>query len=360
MLIDGHLRAETQAPDALLPVLVLDVTEEEADKILLTFDPLGSMAEADSQRIRTLLQTVRSDDEAVRELLRRTAGDRLWEILHPEEVKEVEVAAVRANELRIKWRTEGGQLWQVGPHRIICGDCTSSDIVARLWSDGPLRSRMIWTDAPHGVDYANKNRNLNKRDDGNRIQKRMDNDDLSQAETGALFRGGLSVASQYCERGACVYASVPVGALLVYFIRALEQAGFGFRSTLVWVKNHFVIGRSDYQLRHELILYGWLPNGAHLWNGGRSQDSVFEVDRPRVSNLHPTTKPIELIARMISNSSRPGELVYDPFSGSGSTVVAAHQLGRIGYACEIDPAYLAVSLERLSMLGLKPGLVRES
>jgi DNA modification methylase len=207
------------------------------------------------------------------------------------------------------------------------------------------------------VSYAEKNRLLNRSDHGNRIQKPIANDHLSEAETGALFRDGLTVASKYCAPGACLYVSVPGGRLLVVFISALEAAGFAFKRTLVWVKNQFVIGMSDYHFRHELILYGWLNNGSHLWNGDRSQDSVFEVDRPHTSNLHPTTKPVELIARMVANSTRPGELVFDPFCGSGSTIVAAHQLGRVGFGCEIDPAYVAVELERLSMLGLRPELV---
>jgi hypothetical protein len=121
MLIDGHLRAET-TPDMLVPVLLLDVSEEEADKILLSLDPLAAMAESDSQRLQALLETVRSDSEAVQLLFKRTAGDRLWQILHPEEVQEAEVSADRADELRAKWGTASGQLWQAGPHRIICGD----------------------------------------------------------------------------------------------------------------------------------------------------------------------------------------------------------------------------------------------
>ncbi len=356
MLVDGHLRAAT-TPDAEVPVLVLDVTEEEADKILLTLDPLAAMAEADSEQLKILLETVRTDDAAVQELLKRTAGDQLWEMLHPSEITEVEDPPERADELRRKWETETGQHWQIDRHRIICADCTDESAVARLWSGSRLGARMVWTDAPYGVNYAQKNRLLNKTDRGNRIQKPIVNDHLTEAETGALFQDGLTAASKYYERGACVYASVPGGPLLVRFISAFEAAGLAFKSTLVWVKNHFVIGMSDYHFRHELILYGWLDDGPHLWNGDRSQDSVFEVDRPQISDLHPTTKPIELIARMIANSSRVGEVVYDPFCGSGSTVVAAHQLGRVGYACEIDPAYVAVSLERLSLLGMKPVLV---
>jgi DNA modification methylase len=359
MLIDGHLRVET-TPDAEVPVLVLDVSEEEADKLLLTLDPLAAMAESDSERIKALLETVRTDNEAVQELMRRTAGERLWAVLHPDELNEAEISPARADELRRKWKTEIGQLWCTDRHRIICADCTDQAEVARLWREESARARLIWTDPPYGVSYADKNCFLNKSDRGNRIQKPIINDHASEGEAGALFRDGLAVASRYCEPGASVYVSVPGGRSLVSFISALEAAGFTFRSTLVWVKNHFVLGMSDYHFRHELILYGWLPNGTHLWTGGRAQDSVFEVDRPQVSDLHPTTKPIELVARMIANSSRPAEFIYDPFCGSGSTIVAAHQLGRVGYGCELDPGYLAVSLERLSLLGLKPELVSKS
>jgi DNA modification methylase len=359
MIIDGHLRAET-TPDALVPVLILDVTEEEADKILATLDPLAAMAEGDTSRIKSLLETVRSDNAAVQELLRRTAGPRLWEIIYPDEVKQVEVTPERAGELRRKWGTEGGQLWSVAGHQVICAGCTDEAQVDRLWREEASVARLIWTDPPYGVNYANKNRLLNKSDRGNRIQRPIANDNLSDADTGVLFRDGLAVASRHCEAGACIYASVPGGPLLVTFISALEAAGFTFRSTLVWVKNHFVLGMSDYHFRHELLLYGWLSNGAHLWNGDRSQDSVFEVDRPQVSDLVPTEKPVELIARMIANSTRPGELVYDPFCGSGSTIVAAHQLGRIGFGCELDPGNVAITLERLALLGLKPELVSKS
>jgi DNA modification methylase len=145
--------------------------------------------------------------------------------------------------------------------------------------------------------------------------------------------------------------------LLLNFIQGFNAAGFDFRHLLVWVKQQFVIGMADYHYRHEPVLYGWLPNGPHYFCGDRSQDSVFEVNKPRVNDLHPTCKPVELISRFIANSSRVGELVYDPFAGSGSTIVAAHQLGRVAYACEIDPGYVAVILERLSMLGLKPELI---
>jgi hypothetical protein len=216
-----------------MPVQVLDVTEEEADKLLLTLDPLAAMAEADNERLKELLESARPDNDAVRGLLKHAAGDRLWATLFPEELDDAVVAPDRADELRKKWDTEVGQLWQAGANRIIGGDCTDSAVIEHLWSGDRSRARLILTDAPYGVSYADKNRLLNKTDRGNRIQKRIINDHLSEAETGDLFRAGLALAANHCRPGATVYASVPGGPLLVRFITALEAAGFTFKSTLV-------------------------------------------------------------------------------------------------------------------------------
>jgi DNA modification methylase len=124
-----------------------------------------------------------------------------------------------------------------------------------------------------------------------------------------LLAAGLTLARKRAAKGAACYVTVPSGPLLSGFIEALNQSGFTFRHLLVWVKQQFVIGMSDYHYRHEPILYGWLNNGAHYWAGGRSQDSVFEIDKPHVSDLHPTTKPVALVTQMIVNSSRAGEIV---------------------------------------------------
>jgi DNA modification methylase len=354
MLIDGHLRKET-TPDQEVPVLVLDVSEAEADKILLTLDPLAAMAESDSERIKALLATVQTNSDAVQDLLKRTAGDRVWEIVHPEDVKEVEVLPDRADELRAKWCTETCQLWQAGPHRIICGDSREKAVVARLWADGGSRLRLIWTDPPYGVGYGEKTNWLNKHR-GGPSRRPIENDSLKPADLQRLFAASLDIARGHAMPGAAIYATVP-GAFLQSFIQALEEGGFSYRSCLVWVKQSFVLGRGDYHYRHELILYGWIENGGHYFTDDRTHDSVFEVDRPMASPFHATTKPVELIGKMIANSSRPSEVIYDPYCGSGSTILAAHQLGRIGYGAEIDPANVAVELERLSMLGLEPHLV---
>jgi DNA modification methylase len=350
MLIDGHLRAET-TPDQVVPVLVLDVSEEEADKILLTLDPLAGLATVDEGNLESLMNSVRfSSDELA------AALQPLWPGQRPElrDLKDPPAQIDRAGELKTKWGTEAGQAWDIGPHRLLCGDCREEGTVRRLWADDCPKLRMVWTDPPYGVDYAAKNAYLNRGDRGNRIQIPIENDKLTAGETGIMFKQALELARQFAAPGAACYATVPSGPLLFYFFQAFAAAGFTLHAQLTWVKHHFAIGMADYHHRYEPILYGWLPDAAHYFIDDRTQDDVFEVNKPHVSEFHPTTKPVQLIARMVANSSRTGELVYDPFCGSGSTLLAAHQLGRIGYGIEIDPAYVAVTLERMSALGLKP------
>ncbi len=351
-LIDGHLRAETIKSD-LIPAIVLDVTEEEAEKILLTLDPLGAMAETDSDRARELLSTVRTDDAGVAELLASFAV--LNDLDNGLGVQDPEPQADRAAEFQQKWQTAPGQLWEVGPHRLGCGDCRDQSLIQRLFHDQP-QCRMVWTDPPYGVNLAAKNKFLNRTDRGGRVQKPIQNDNLSPEETKALFETALKVIVPFAVAGAVSYASVPSGALLPYFIAGFEGSGFLFKHLLVWVKQHFVIGMGDYHYRHEAILYGWLENGAHYFVNSRTRNSVFEYDKPQVSEFHSTTKPVDLVAAMIGNSSRRGEIIYDPFAGSGTTLVASHQLGRRGFAVEIDPAYVALTLERMNKLGLQPRL----
>jgi DNA modification methylase len=160
--------------------------------------------------------------------------------------------------------------------------------VTRLLEGAP-GCRLVWTDPPYGVDYASKNAYLNKTDRGNRIQRPIHNDNLAPGQTSLLFKAALAAVIPQCEPGACCYATVPSGPLLVHFIQAFEASGFQFSHLLVWIKHQFVIGMADYHYRLEPILYGWLPNGAHYFCGDRSLDSVFEVDKPQVSDLHPTT-----------------------------------------------------------------------
>jgi site-specific DNA-methyltransferase (adenine-specific) len=355
LLIDGHLRAET-APDMRVAVLVTDLDEAESEKLMLLLDPLAGLAEADPERLMDLLATVTTRSSDVQDLLDRIADQATCAAQDDGRLVDPPAQIDRAAELQRKWGTEFGQLWQAGKHRVICGDSRDPSAVGRLIIEGE-RYRMLLGDPPYAINYSLKNEYLNRTDRGNRIQRPIVNDDLSPEKAQILFQTALRTSLKFAVAGAAAYATVPSGSLLPYFIAGFQGSGLSFKHLLVWVKNHFVIGLADYHYRHEAILYGWLENGPHYFVGDRTQNSVFEVDRPAISDLHATQKPAELIARMISNSSRPGEMVYDPFCGSGTTIVAAHQLRRIGRAVEIDPAYLAVTLERLGELGLRPELV---
>jgi DNA modification methylase len=354
MLIDGHLRADVM-PEQEVTVLVLDVNEEEADKLLISLDPLAAMATADGQRLNELLETVRSDDAAILALLdgiRAKEGLLLQDL---DGLRDPEPQLDKADELRSKYGTARGQLWHAGPHRLVCSDSRDPETVGRLWDAGQ-KFRAIWCDPPYGCDYAAKNTLLNRTDRGNRIQKPIENDALPPEKVSELFQDALTQASSFATKGAACYASVPSGTALPFFIKAFNDSGFSFKHLLVWVKHHFVLGMSDYQHKHEAVLYGWLENGPHYFVPARTLSSVFQVDKPSISSFHPTTKPVALIAEMIQNSSHANEIIYDPFCGSGSTILAAAQLKRVGYGCEVDPGYVAVGLERLAAIGLKPEL----
>ena len=260
----------------------------------------------------------------------------------------------KAEELRKKWGVETGQLWQLGDHRLLCGDSTKREDVERVM--GGEKLQLVWTDPPYGVSYGAKNKFLNAISPGNRIQTPIENDQLTEEQTEDLCRKALLLACEFGLLGAALYVACPAGTQLPHFIAAVASSGFQFKHSLVWVKNQFVLGRCDYHYKHEIILYGW-KEGAHFWNGDHSQDSVFLVDKPHVSDLHPTTKPVELVEPMIRNSSKEGDVVYDPFLGSGTTMVASHRLGRRCFGIEIDPGYCGVVLERMSGLGLTPTLI---
>lgn len=192
------------------------------------------------------------------------------------------------------------------------------------------------TDPPYGVSY-----------DARGERAMIENDDGTPEEMHEFWLGAFRQALARCRAGACHYVTAPQGGLMMMMMMmALRDAGWLVKHQLVWIKQSFVLGRADYHYRHEPILYGWKPGAGHFWGGGTAQDSVWEIDRPQRSELHPTTKPVELFARAMRNSSREGELVLDPFSGSGTTLVAAEQLGRRCAAVEISPAYCDVIVER--------------
>lgn len=275
-----------------------------------------------------------------------------------------EARVEKADELQAVWRTARGQVWEIlsktcdgRSHRLSCGS-VAEDAAAFL--EG-RRYRALITDPPYGVSYADKNEMLNALGKGNLVQASIENDDKSPAEMREFWTKAFSSVRTYAEPGACYYVTGPQGGeLLFYLMGSLQESGFPLRHCNVWVKNQFVLGRSDYNYKHEPILYGWCAGAAHTFLGGHSETSVWEVDKPRKSEFHPTMKPVELFGRAIRNCLKGGEVVFDPFLGSGTTMVAAEQLGRICYGMEIEAKYVAVTLQRMAELGLEPRLVDEA
>jgi DNA modification methylase len=225
-----------------------------------------------------------------------------------------------------------GETWTLGRHRLVVGDATDPAAVARLTASTPVA--MIWTDPPYGVNYIGKTA----------AGLTIANDALDAEGTRELVGAALRLAP--LRPGGSFYVTAPTGALHLEFLLALRSAGLTVRQTLVWVKDHLVPGRSDYHARHEAILYGWRDGAAHHFAADRPQNSVWEIARPARSERHPTMKPVELVGRAIRNSSRPGETVYDPFLGSGTTLIAAEQSDRTCRALELDPRYAQVAIER--------------
>lgn len=246
--------------------------------------------------------------------------------------------------------TKPGDVWLLGDSVLVCGDCTKD--VARFLEGG---AKLLITDPPYGVSYANKNAFLNAYDEGNRNQVEIENDHQTPGDMSALWSAAFSRASRVLAPGSAYYVTGPQGGeLLLLLLQALNQSGLPLRHMLIWAKNQFVLGRSDYHYQHEPILYGWTEGAAHKAVEARGESSLWQIDKPRKSDLHPTMKPVELYARAMRNSSERGGIVYEPFAGSGTAYAAAAQLERVVWGIELAPAYCDVIVERWQNLtGLK-------
>lgn len=226
-----------------------------------------------------------------------------------------------------------GDIFHLGDNRLMCGDCRQKKDVIALMNG--RKADMLLTDPPYNVEYEGGT------DDRLTIQNdSMEND---------LFLRFLKTVFD-------IMASIlkPGGSFYVFhadsegenFRRSIREAGLKIAQCCIWVKDTLVMGRQDYQWQHEPCLYGWKTGAAHFWNSDRKQTTIWKFDKPRASRLHPTMKPIALMAYPICNSSKHGDIIVDLFSGSGSTIMACQQTDRIGYAMEIDPKYVAASVRR--------------
>jgi DNA modification methylase len=382
-IIDGHARKELD-PNQVIPCLVTDLSEAEAAKLLLTLDPLAAMAEADTKALARLMEEVDTTDAALQAMidgLAKEYGIGVDETPATETTPPVDQAA----ELQKKWKTAPGQLWEIrgraGTHRLMCGDSTKPDQVKTLLAG--RKPFLMVTDPPYGVEYDAKWRTAaGLQDRGAHGQVTNDN---RAAWSSAYALSGATVAYVW---HAALYADV--------VIQGLEAAGFQRRSQIIWWKTRFAIGRGDYHWGHEPCWYAVRKGVSADYRGGRKQatnwgeiiDSfspkdpalyatlvdaqtvyAFPADATTVWQIkhdkqceggHSTQKPVECMARPIRNHGGKGDNVYDPFLGTGTTIVAAEQVGRECYGFEISPGYTAVILQRVRDAGMTPELKASS
>jgi DNA modification methylase len=233
--------------------------------------------------------------------------------------------------------TRPGDLWVLGKHRLLCGDATKTDDLARLL--GERKADLLLTDPPYNVGYEGKTAEA----------LTIANDDMDSAAYRAFLTGALSKAGKHLRRGGSFYLWHADSAGLDVRLSCAE-AGLRVRQCLVWVKSGMVLGRQDYQWKHEPCLYGWADGAPHTWLSDRAQTTVLEFDKPARNTDHPTTKPVDLFAYLIANSCKHGKLVLDPFGGSGTALIAAERTGRSAALLELDPRYCDVVVARFEAL----------
>ena len=230
-----------------------------------------------------------------------------------------------------------GDLIEIGPHKLLCGDTTVGDDWQKLM-DGKLAD-LVLTDPPYNVAY----------DGGTDEKLTIQNDSMSDEDFYKFLYDSFLNMNLVTKKGGGWYVW-HADKEVINFRKAMTDAGVLVKQGLVWNKNSMVMGRQDYQWKHEPCLYGWKEGAPHNWYSDRKQTTILEFDRPVRNAEHPTMKPIPLFSYQINNSSRNGDIVIDGFLGSGSAMVAAHQLGRICYGIELDPKYCQVIVDRMKNL----------
>jgi len=234
-----------------------------------------------------------------------------------------------------------GDLFDIGEHRLLCGDSTQTDTFSKLM-DGEMGDMCI-TDPPYNVAYEGKTKDALK----------IENDSMGNDDFYKFLYDFYSALTTAVKKGGAIYVW-HASSEIINFGKAMVDAGWLLKQQLIWVKNTMVMGRQDYQWKHEPCLYGWLAGDSHKWYSDRKQTTIIEWDKPSRNGEHPTMKPIGLFSYQINNSSKIGDIVIDAFGGSGTTMVACEQLKRKSRIIEYDPKYCQVIVDR--MLKLDPTL----
>ena len=248
--------------------------------------------------------------------------------VHDKELAEDEFGV--EEELKKPTVSRHGDIWQLGKHRVICGDSTKAETYKQLLND--RKANLVVTDPPYNVDVEE-------------TAGKILNDNMSDGDFYQFLLSMFTQVENHMEDDASIYV-FHADTEGLNFRKAFKEAGFYLSGCCIWKKNSLVLGRSPYQWQHEPCLYGWKKKGKHQWFSDRKQTTIWEYDRPKSSKDHPTMKPIQLMAYPIQNSSMRGTVVLDPFLGSGSTLIAADQTGRVCYGIELDEKFVDVIVKR--------------
>lgn len=259
------------------------------------------------------------------ELDKLLAGDGTLGLTDEDAVPEVPKEAV----------TKPGDIWILGNHRLLCGDATDLSAVEKLLN-GSLAD-MVFTDPPYNVNYTGS-----ATDKEHGVNRAIKNDNLGEGFYQFLVK---SCGNMLTVCKGAIYICMSSSELHTLH-KAFQEAGGYWSTFIIWAKNHFSMGRSDYQRQYEPILYGWKNGSKHYWCGARDQGDVWFVKKPQVNDLHPTMKPVELVERALENSSKSRDIILDCFGGSGSTLIACEKTGRSARLLELDPKYCDVIVKR--------------
>ncbi len=331
----GRLAAAQKLGLESVPVVVLDhLTPTQRRALIIADNRIAENAGWDDAMLRIELQSLQEDWFNLD--ITGFDPDALAEIMAGEETtvegNTDEDAVPDLNETPI---SRAGDVWLLGAHRLLCGDSTDATSYAALMADE--KAAMVFTDPPYGVNYANS-----AKDKMRGTHRPILNDNLGE-DFEPFLQAALTPMLAYCAGATYIAMS---SSELDTLQSAFRAAGGKWSTFIIWAKNTFTLGRADYQRQYEPILYGWPEGQTHHWCGDRDQGDVWHIKKPQKNDLHPTMKPVELVERAIRNSSRPGDIVLDPFGGSGTTLIAAEKSGRKARLIELDPKYVDVIVRR--------------
>ncbi|WP_373197329.1 site-specific DNA-methyltransferase [Streptococcus sanguinis] len=329
-VIGGHQRLTVLSDLGYKEVQCVQVRIEDENKVKALNVALNKITGAWNEELLADLMVDLQDADFNLDLTGFEAPeiDQLFSKVHNKEVKEDDFDV--DGELTKPTISKQGDIWHLGKHRVICGDSTKPETYQLLLGD--KKANLIVTDPPYNVDVEE-------------TAGKIKNDDMSDADFYQFLFNMFVNVEQSMEDDASIYV-FHADTEGLNFRRAFKDAGFYLSGCCIWKKNALVLGRSPYQWQHEPVLYGWKQKGKHQWFSDRKQTTIWEYDRPKSSKEHPTMKPVQLMAYPIQNSSMRGTLVLDPFLGSGSTLIAADQTGRICYGIELDEKFVDVIVKR--------------